>query len=80
VPRQATIEVLRTNLHEHPAVKAWSELQPERVEPEWIVRVQEESKKSSLYHIFRSWGRGGICPSTTQSLMKAGFSRKGKAT
>jgi len=57
VPKQATIEVLRTNLREHPAVKAWSELQPDRVEPEWIETLRE-GKTSSLYRL-EGVGMGG---------------------
>lgn len=55
--KQATIEVLRTNLHEHPAVKAWSELRPERVEPQWIETLKD-IHKSSLYRL-EGVGMGG---------------------
>ncbi len=48
--KHATIEILRTDLLEHPAVKAWSELQPRRVEPESIA-ILCEMKKSATYRL-----------------------------
>ena len=36
MPKHATIKIVRTDLHEHPAVRAWRELQSVPVEPERI--------------------------------------------
>lgn len=48
--KQKTIEILQTDLLEHPAVKAWAELRPERVEPEQIGVLKRE-KKSFVYRL-----------------------------
>ncbi|MCI0628361.1 MAG: aminoglycoside phosphotransferase family protein [Acidobacteria bacterium] len=48
--KHATIEILRTDLLAHPAVKVWSALQPERVEPECI-EILRERKKSDIYRL-----------------------------
>ena len=42
MPEHATVEIIRTNLLEHPAVKAWSELQPGQIEPESIEIVSSQ--------------------------------------
>ena len=44
------MEIIRTDLFEHPAVKAWSELLPGRVEPESI-EILHEHKKSAIYRL-----------------------------
>jgi len=52
MPKDTAIEILRTDLLEHPAVKAWSTLQPERVEPEGIGILKERSlRKSAVYRL-----------------------------
>jgi hypothetical protein len=67
-----TPEVLRTNLPDHPAVKAWGALQPRHVEPEYleVVRVQQ---KSAVYRLAGVGpGRTAViakrCPATTARL------------
>jgi len=44
------MEIMRTDLFEHPAVKAWSELLPGRVEPESI-EILKEHRKSAVYRL-----------------------------
>jgi len=49
-------QVIRTNLDEHPSVRAWSELRPDRVQPEaiTILKEREDNKwnnKSALYRL-----------------------------
>jgi hypothetical protein len=53
MPKRATIDVLRTALLEHPAVKAWRRLLPGRVEPESIEIIKDikENKKSAVYRL-----------------------------
>ena len=48
--KHAAIEIIRTNLLEHPAVKAWSELRPGRIEPE-SVEILRERKGSAIYRL-----------------------------
>jgi hypothetical protein len=50
VPKRATAEIIRTNLLAHPAVKAWSQLLPGRVEPERI-EILRERKGSAIYRL-----------------------------
>src|SRR2546423_510573 len=50
-------EILTRNLLEHPAVGAWSDLNPERVEPEQIETLRRASK-SSIYRLQKA-GPGG---------------------
>jgi len=57
VSKHATIEVLRTDLPEHPAVKAWGKLLPGRVEPESI-EILQEHKKSAVYRLVGVGPRG----------------------
>jgi len=52
--KRAAIELSLPNPLDHPAVRAWRELQPERVEPEKIEILQElgkETKKRSIYRL-----------------------------
>src|SRR5439155_665542 len=44
-------EVLPANLAEHRAVKAWSRLEPERIEPETIDILRLTRKKSAVYRM-----------------------------
>src|SRR5437867_9894428 len=44
-------EVLPANLAEHRAVKAWSQLEPERIEPETIEVLRLTRKKSAVYRM-----------------------------
>jgi hypothetical protein len=48
--RRGPIEVLPTNLLAHPAVQAWHELRPSRVEPEYIETLRA-GKKSAVYRL-----------------------------
>jgi hypothetical protein len=48
-----TVQLLRENLREHSAVRAWCELRPERVEPESIV-VIKPWKKNQLFGTHKS--------------------------
>src|ERR671920_221759 len=41
-----TGSIMQTDLLEHPAVKAWNELQPDRVEPESIEILDRERTKA----------------------------------
>src|SRR5438034_1872985 len=66
-------EVLPANLAEHRAVKAWSRLEPQRIEPETIEVLRLTSKKSSVYRM-TGVGRNGAavvakrCRTTTASV------------
>src|SRR5438093_7734988 len=66
-------EVLPANLAEHRAVKAWSQLEPERVEPETIDVLRLTTKKSAVYRM-TGVGRNGAaviakrCRTTTASV------------
>jgi Phosphotransferase enzyme family len=51
MPKRATIEILRTDLLEHPAVKAWRRLLPGRVEPESIEILGEWKNDSAVYRL-----------------------------
>jgi aminoglycoside phosphotransferase (APT) family kinase protein len=53
VPR----EILRSNLLDQPVVRAWSELSPERVEPEQL-EILRRGHKSAIYRL-REAGPGG---------------------
>ena len=55
--KNATLEIVRTNLLEHPAVRAWSKLLPGRVEPE-SVEILQERQKSAVYRL-HGVGPGG---------------------
>lgn len=57
MPKQATTEIIRANLLEHPSVRAWRALQPGRVEPEGI-EVLKEREKSVVYRL-EGVGLGG---------------------
>ena len=48
--KQANNEIISTNLLGHPAVKAWSQLLPRRVEPERI-EILRERKGSAIYRL-----------------------------
>ena len=50
MPKQKAIEILHTDLLERPAVKAWAELRPERVEPEQI-EILKQKKKGAVYRL-----------------------------
>ncbi len=50
MPMQKTFRILQTDLLEHPAVKAWGELRPERIEPEQI-EVLKHKKKGAVYRL-----------------------------
>lgn len=57
MPKHATVEIIRTDLLEHPAVKAWGELRPGRIEPK-SVEILREGKKSAIYRL-EGVGPGG---------------------
>jgi len=66
-------EVLPANLAEHRAVKAWSQLEPERMEPETIEVLRLTRRKSAVYRM-TGVGRNGAaviakrCRTTTASV------------
>lgn len=64
MPEQATTEVIRTNLLEHRAVKAWRELRPARTEPTWIETLKKHKGKSRVYRL------GGVGPGGTAVVAK----------
>jgi hypothetical protein len=49
-PKPKVVETITTNLLEHPAVGAWAELQPERVEPDRI-EVLKLKKNGAVYRL-----------------------------
>lgn len=57
MPKRTTTEIIRTNLPEHPAVKAWRELRPTRIVPD-SVEILHERKKSAVYRL-EGVGPGG---------------------
>src|SRR5438093_4551370 len=66
-------EVLPANLAEHRAVKAWSQLEPERIEPETIEVLRLTRKKSAVYRMTGVAPNGAAvvakrCRSTTASV------------
>jgi hypothetical protein len=70
MPKRATIEILRTDLLEHRAVKAWRRLLPGRVEPESIEILRESKRKSAVYRLEGIGPRGSTviakrCPTAT---------------
>ena len=48
-----SVEILRDNLSEHPAVRAWSTTKPERIEPDSIAVFKKWNKheKSGVYRL-----------------------------
>src|SRR5439155_5712278 len=66
-------EVLPANLAEHRAVKAWSQLEPERIEPETIDILRLTRKKSAVYRMNGVGPTGAAviakrCPTRTASV------------
>ena len=55
--KHTNMTTVQTNLLEHPAVKAWAKLQPERVEPSAIERLQK--KKKGVVYRLKGVGPGG---------------------
>ncbi len=52
MPKHATTEIIGTNVLNHPAVMAWSQLQPKRVKPEGIqILKHRKHKKSGVYRV-----------------------------
>jgi len=58
MPRRAINKVISTNLLNHPAVTAWQKLNPDRVEPEMIVVLKEQSNEHHKSAVFRLEGVG----------------------
>lgn len=58
MPERAMTEIVRTNLLEHPAVKAWEALRPARVEPAAIETLQGKQDKAQAYRL-HGVGPGG---------------------
>jgi hypothetical protein len=56
-------KVIRSNLHEHPAVNAWRALRSDRVKPE-VITVLKEHDKSLIYRL------GGLGPAGTGVIAK----------
>jgi thiamine kinase-like enzyme len=63
MPKQKTIRILQTDLLEHPAVKAWGELRPERVEPEQI-EILKQKTKGAVYRL------AGVGPGNSAIIAK----------
>jgi hypothetical protein len=61
--RDAVIEVSRDDMEEHPAVLAWSQLRPSRVEPESL-QVLRKRTKASVYRL------GGVGPGGSSVIAK----------
>src|SRR5437762_9981418 len=66
-------EVLPADLAEHRAVKAWSRLEPERIEPDTIVVLRLTKEKSAVYRMTGVGPNGGAivakrCRTTTASV------------
>jgi Phosphotransferase enzyme family len=57
MPKYATAAIIRTNLLEHSAVRAWAKLRPERVEPAGIERLQK--KRKGIVYRLEGVGPGG---------------------
>ncbi len=57
MPKNTALQVLRTDLIQHPAVRAWGKLLPGRVEPECIEIIRER-RKSAVYRL-KGVGLGG---------------------
>jgi hypothetical protein len=49
-PPPKIVEILQNDLLEHPAVKAWAELRPDRVEPDRI-EVLKQKEKGAVYRL-----------------------------
>jgi hypothetical protein len=66
-----TIEIVRDNLREHPAVQAWRALEPERVEPQMIAvfKTWKRKKKSGVYRL-AGVGPGGSAVVAKRCLVK----------
>ena len=68
-----TEEVLPANLAEHRAVKAWSQLEPERIEPDTIEVLRLTRRKSAVYRMSGVGPKGAAviakrCRTTTASV------------
>src|SRR6266699_4299956 len=61
--KTVTTEILPEKLLEHRAVKAWSQLQPERVEPESI-EILKLKRKSAVYRL------SGVAPDGSAVIAK----------
>src|SRR5436190_2816561 len=71
--KTVTTEILPENLLEHRAVKAWSQLEPERTEPEAIAVLRLTRKKSAVYRMTGVGPNGAAvvakrCRTTTASV------------
>ena len=62
MPKRVVAEIIRTGLLEHPAVQAWSQLDPRRVKPEWVQVLK--AKKSHVYRL------EGVGPENTAVVAK----------
>ena len=72
--KEANNEIIRTNLREHPAVSAWSDLLPKCVDPAWIEILHE--KKSAVYRLEGVGTRGASVIAKRSGLTTALFERK----
>src|SRR5574341_2599464 len=57
MPEHKTMTIIRTNLLEHPAVRAWAKLRPERLDPTGIERLQK--KRKGIVYRLEGVGPGG---------------------
>jgi hypothetical protein len=60
MPKQKAIEVLHTDLLEHPAVKVWAELGQGRVEPERIEVLKQQTKRAVYRLVGVGPGNSGV--------------------
>jgi hypothetical protein len=72
--KEANNEIIRANLREHPAVSAWSDLLPRRVDPAWI-EILHEGKKSAVYRLGGVGTRGASVIAKRCRLTTALFER-----
>ena len=69
--KSITTEILPQKLPEHPAVKAWSQLQPERIEPENI-EILKLKRKSAVYRL------SGLAPDGSAVIAKRCVAETGR--
>src|SRR5882724_10900500 len=48
---QGSIKSVPTTWLEHPAIRAWNELYPERMEPQKIETLKKKAKRSAVYRL-----------------------------
>jgi hypothetical protein len=67
MPTRDSITLVHSeSVSQHPAVKAWQQLQPNQPEPKWIAVLKPEQKRSAVYRL------GGIGPTGSTVIAKRG--------